>query len=224
MKEKKSFFLWLLLFIFLTTYSLDSIEIKQSSFFPVKTIDIEGVTNSDKNEIQKMLNKFYGKSIIFISRSQFNHISKSLKFINQLQIKKIYPDKIKVKVIEYKPLGVFFDKNKKILLLEDGFVIDNFEFDQFINLPIVKGSGAIKRFHLFYKSLENANFHLDLVKQFNYFDINRWDIVLKDDKLLKLPSKNYQNSLDKFLSIYKKEDFRGFKVFDFRIIGELILK
>ena len=108
MKEKKSFFLWLLLFIFLTTYSLDSIEIKQSSFLPVKTIDIEGVTNSDKNEIQKMLNKFYGKSIIFISRSQFNHISKSLKFINQLQIKKIYPDKIKVKVIEYKPLGVFF--------------------------------------------------------------------------------------------------------------------
>ena len=68
------------------------------------------------------------------------------------------------------------------------------------------------------------NFQIELVEKFNYFDINRWDIVLKDGKILKLPSKNYQNSLEKFLSIYKKDGFSAFEVFDFRIIGELILK
>ena len=58
----------------------------------------------------------------------------------------------------------------------------------------------------------------------DYFNINRWDVVLKDDKVVKLPTKNYENSLAKFLSIYKKNNFSNFKVFDFRIKGQLILK
>ena len=224
MKKNNNFFLWLLLFIFLTTYSLDSIEITNNSFLPVKTIKIEGVINADKEEIEKRLTQFNGKSIIFISRSQFREISRSLKFVKELQIKKIYPDKIELKIIEYKPQGIFVDKNKKLLLLEDGDIIENYDNNKFNHLPVVTGNGAQKKFHIFYKSLENVNFELKLVKQFNYFDINRWDILLKDGKILKLPNKNYQNSLEKFLSIYKKEGFNNFDVFDFRILGELILK
>ena len=48
------------------------------------------------------------------------------------------------------------------------------------------------------------NFQTELIKQFNYFDINRWDVILKDGKVVKLPTENYENSLNKFLSIYKK--------------------
>ena len=91
-------------------------------------------------------------------------------------------------------------------------------------MPLVYGKEAGKNFSTFYQSLADMNFQMELIKQFNYFDINRWDILLKDGKILKLPNNNYQNSLEKFLSIYKKEGFSTFKVFDFRISGELILK
>ena len=224
MKKKKNFSLWLLLFIFLTTFSLDSIEIKTSFFLPIKTIRIEGITNADKKAVEKKLSKFYGQSIIFVGSSQFKEISNDLKYINKIQIKKIYPDKIKIKIIEYKPIGVFVNKNKKILLLEGGGLIKNFDLNDFNNLPTVIGNEAQKKFHFFYKSLENANFNIDLVKQFNYFDINRWDIFLTNGKLIKLPKNHYQNSIKKFLSIQNKKDFSNFKVFDFRINGELILK
>ena len=86
MKKKNNFFLWLLLFIFLTTYSLDSIKITKSSFFPIKIIKIEGVINANKEEIEKRFNQFNGKSIIFISRSQFKEISRGLKFIKECGI------------------------------------------------------------------------------------------------------------------------------------------
>ncbi len=224
MKKKNNFFLWLLLFIFLTTYSLDSIKITKSSFFPVKIIKIEGVINANKEEIEKRFSQFNGKSIIFISRSQFKEISRGLKFIKELQVKKIYPDKIKLNVIEYKPMGVFVDKNKKLLLLEGGGIIENYENNKFNHLPLVIGNGAQKKFHLFYQSLENVNFESSLVKQFNYFDINRWDVILKDGKVVKLPTESYENSFKKFLSIYKKSNFSNFKVFDFRIKGQLVLK
>ncbi len=224
MKEKKSLFLWLLLFIFLTTYNFDSIENTESSFLPVKIITIEGVVNSDKEEIQKKLSQFKGKNIILVSRSQLRETTNDLLFVKEFHVKKIYPDKIKIIIIEHKPLGIFVDKNKKFLLTEGGKVIKNYRTKEFQNLPLVNGKGAEKKFYTFYLSLEDMNFQTELVERFNYFDINRWDLILKDGKMVKLPSKNYKNSLEEFLSIYKKENFNDFKVFDFRVKGQLILK
>ena len=46
MKEKKSFFLWLFLFVLLTTYSVESHN-KFNNFFPIKIIRVDGIKNSD---------------------------------------------------------------------------------------------------------------------------------------------------------------------------------
>ena len=91
-------------------------------------------------------------------------------------------------------------------------------------MPKVYGKNSEKKFHIFYQSLQDAGLQIDLVKQFNYFDINRWDVILKDGKVVKLPTESYENSFKKFLSIYKKSNFSNFKVFDFRIKGQLVLK
>ena len=89
---------------------------------------------------------------------------------------------------------------------------------------MVYGNEAEKNFFNFYQSLESMNFQIDLIKQFNYFDINRWDVILKNGKVIKLPIENYENSLNKFLSIHNNDNFNNFKVFDYRIKDQLILK
>ena len=50
--------------------------------------------------------------------------------------------------------------------------------------------------------------------------------ILKDGKLIKLPSDHDRKaeSIKKFLSVYKKEKFKRFKVFDFRVKNQLIIK
>tara|TARA_Y100001960_G_scaffold48508_1_gene49136 strand:- start:963 stop:1637 length:675 start_codon:yes stop_codon:yes gene_type:complete len=224
MRKEKSFFLWLFLFIFLTTYSFNSAQEKTSSFLPIKIIEIEGINNSDKKEIVKRLNQFRGKSIIFISRNQLKESAYSLQFVKELRAKKIYPDKIKLIIIEHKPIGIFINKNKKFVITNGGELIENYQVNKFKDLPLVYGKEAGKNFPTFYQSLESMNFQIELIKQFNYFDINRWDVILKDGKVVKLPTENYENSLNKFLSIYKKNNFSNFKVFDFRIKGQLVLK
>ena len=50
---KKNLFLWSFLFIFLTTYNSVNIENTHSNFFAIKTIEIKGSINSDKEELKE---------------------------------------------------------------------------------------------------------------------------------------------------------------------------
>ena len=226
MKRKKSLFLWLFLLIVLTTYNFDSKENLISSFFKIKKIEIEGIQNSDRKEIEEKFNSFKEKNIIFTNQKQFRKLIDNLQLVKEIKVKKIYPDKIKITIQEFKIIGIFVDeKNQEEYILTDhGKIINNYNKKQFNDLPLVFGKNADKIFFTFYPSLEATGFEIELIKYFNYFDIKRWDIILKDGKLIKLPSTNYEKSLKKFLSIYETENFKKFRVFDFRVNGQLIIK
>ena len=226
MKRKKSFFLWLFLLIILTTYNFDSKENLVNSFFKIKKIEIEGIQNLHRKEIEKKFNSFKEKNIIFTNQKQFRKLIDNLELVKEIKVKKIYPDKIKITIKEFKIIGIFVDeKNQKEYILTDhGRIINNYNKKQFNDLPLVFGENADKIFFIFYPSLETTGFGIELIKYFNYFNIKRWDILLKDGKLIKLPSTNYEKSLKKFLSIYETENFKKFRVFDFRVNGQLIIK
>ena len=112
----------------------------------------------------------------------------------EIRAKKIYPDKIKLTIIENKPIGIFINKNKKFIITNGKKLIENYQGNKFKDLPLVYGKEAGKNFSTFYQSLVDMNFQVELIKQFNYFDINRWDVILKDGKVVKLPTENYENS------------------------------
>ena len=45
-----------------------------------------------------------------------------------------------------------------------------------------------------------------------------------NNKIIKLPSENYIKSLENYLDIKDKKDFKRYKIFDYRIENQLILK
>ena len=221
---KKNLFIWIFIFIFLSTYSLNSIQKKKISFFLIKKINVDGLLNVDRHDFEGVLQEFYGKNLIFLNREKFNEIGSKFSFIEEIKIKKIYPSTLNVIVKENKPLGILIENDQKILLLENGNEILNFKFNAEKNLLFVKGEGARKKFHKFYEILKTTNFEIELIQELNHFDINRWDIVLKNGKVVKLPIDRFKRSIEKFISIYDKDNFRNFKIFDFRINGQLILE
>ena len=220
----KKFLFWIFLFIFLSTYNYSGNKVKILDFFLIKKIEIQGINNADKNEIFILLKKIRDKNIIFLKKNDFQDFEKKIDFVESIKIKKIYPDKILLKVSENKPIGIYLNNNgEKYTLLENRKVIYNNE-KKFENLPKVVGGGALEKFSEFYSSLEQTNLDLNIVKQFSYYDINRWDLLIENGKLIKLPPENYEESVAKFLEIYEKSNFKKFKVFDFRIKNELIMK
>ena len=62
-----------------------------------------------------------------------------------------------------------------------------------------------------------------MIKSFYFFESGRWDLILHDDKVIKLPIKNYLFSLKNFMLSKTNSNFDNYKIFDYRIKDQLIL-
>ena len=84
--------------------------------------------------------------------------------------------------------------------------------------------GSKEEFEILYNNLKVINFPFDIVKKYIFFDSKRWDLETLDGIIVKLPNKNYNESLKNFLKIKNKNSFKKYLVFDYRIPDQLILK
>ena len=208
------------IFIILSTYTPKSNNSK-SYIFPIQNIKIENNGAIEKNELKKKLKYLLGKSLMFIEQKKLNETIMKLDFISNYKIKKIYPNSIKIIIFEEKPVAIYLEKQNKHYISEKGKFIKYKKLSQFDNLPLVFGNNI--NFNNFFVDIKRINFPMNEVKSFHYYDIGRWDIILKNNKLIKLPNQSYVNSLKKYLILKDDKNFEKYKIFDYRIKNQLIL-
>ena len=192
------------------------------SKFNLKKIIVENNFLIKEKDIKNSLLPIYDRNLVFLDYSEIEKVLMQNSFIESFKIKKKYPNTLKIKIFEKKPIAILQNKKKKYYLSER---IDLIEFENLKNyqdLPYIFGNK--ENFKIIYDDLKKINFPLNLVKKFIFFDSNRWDIETIDKKIVKLPNKNYTQSLENFLKIKDKKRFKNYKVFDYRLEKQLILK
>ena len=217
---KKRTIIAILLFLLLSTISYKHKIIIDK--FNVKTIIIENNFLINDIELKKLLSPVYNKSLFNLKNSEIKNMLIQESFIESFNIKKKYPNTLKIKIYEKKPIAILLKNQNKFLLSEKIDLIEYREIAKFQNLPYVFGNE--KQFKIFYQNLEKINFPLNIVKKFTFYDFNRWDIETKDNKIIKLPKENYTKSLENFLDLINDKNFIKYKMFDYRISNQLILK
>ncbi len=192
------------------------------SKFNLKVINIENNYIVKKQDIKKLLLPLYGKNLIFLNNEEIEKALMRNSFIGSFNIKKKYPFTLNVKIFEKKPIAILFDKKKKFYLSEKIDLIEYKKLSSYKNLPYVFGN--LDEFKLLYINLKKIDFPLYQVKKFVLYESNRWDLETVDNKILKLPKTNYIESIQNYLDLKKHNDFEKYKVFDYRINNQLILK
>lgn len=210
-----------IIFLLFTTYIPNQKNEYKSFFFPLKKIDLENNFIIKSKIIKNKLNYLYGKNIMFIDNKLIENSLKEFDFISSFQIKKIYPNKIKIILIEKEPLAIYIDGKKKFYITKNNDIIKYKELDLYNNLPTVFGKKI--NFKIFFTDLQKINFPMIEIKSLHYFQIDRWDLVFKDDRVLKLPNKDYMQILKNFNVIKNDHNFKKYKIFDYRIKDQLIL-
>ena len=191
--------------------------------FKIQEIKIENSNIFEEQELIKVFSFLYDKNLIFIHSYELKKKIDQKSFIKKLEIKKIYPDKIVIKVFEKEPIAIFIDKNKKKFYLGKKFDLIRYrKISKYNNLPVVKGEH--RSFKILYNNLIKINFPTEQISSYRHYKINRWDIKMRNKKILKLPKKDYTESLINFMSIKDKTNFEKYKIFDYRLKDQLILK
>ena len=217
---KKSFLGLIVIFVLLTTYK------PQFNFFKnwnlnIKKIEIENNSTIETSDIKDILNFLYHENLFFLNIQKIENNLKKDSFIESFSVKKIYPNKIKLIIVEKTPIAILQYKKKKFYISDKGDLISFKNIKLYSNLPIVFGNG--KNFYILYSSLKNISFPIKKIKSFYYFESGRWDLVMHDNKIVKLPIKNYLFSLQNFMKSKNNSDFNNYKMFDYRIKDQLIL-
>ena len=192
------------------------------SKFNLKEIDIENNFLLKEKDIKNLLTPFYEKNLIFLNTGEIEKVIVGNNYIESFVIKKKYPDTLIIKIFERKPIAVLFNKKKKFYLSENMDLIEFKSFEKFEELPEVYGDHI--KFKTFYYDLKQINFPFQLIEKYILYESNRWNLETKNKKIIKLPIQNYSQSLKNFLDLKNKKSFKKYKVFDYRVGNQLILK
>ena len=198
MIRRNTFFLLIFFFITFTSYNFSEQKNNASFIFPIKKIIVENTFIVDSIKLNKKLEFLKNSSLFFLDEKSITSVVDKFDFISSIQLK------------------------KKYYLTKEGKKINYVEKKAFKDIPTIFGD--YKNFSSFFYELEKSNFKINTVKAFYYFDIGRWDIVLKDKRIIKLPVNNYQKILIKIDSILDEYSFSKYKIFDYRINDRLVLK
>jgi len=217
---KKQTIIAFVLFTLLTTVTFQ--EKLKISKFNLKEIKIENNLVLKEKYIKNLLLPIYNKNLIFLKDVEVKELLMQNTFIESFIIKKKYPNVLKIKIFEKKPIAILQNKKKKFYLSKKIELIEFNDLNNYKDLPYVFGNK--REFKIFYNNLSKIEFPFDMIKTFTLFESNRWDLETINKKLIKLPHKDYTKSLRNYLHFINKNDLNKYKVFDYRINGQLILK
>ena len=216
---KKRILIAAVLFIMFSTITLQHRII--ISKFNLQEIIIENNILLLDKDIKKLLEPLYNKNLLFLKNKDIEKVLMQSSLIRGFKGKKKYPNTLKIKIFEKKLIAILIKKKGKFYLSKNIDLIEFKKLSNFQNLPFVFGNE--KQFKVFYKDLNKIKFPLDQITKYELFDTNRWDLETFDKKIIRLPSKNYIKSLENYLEIKNKSNFKKYKVFDYRINNQLIL-
>ena len=166
--------------------------------FYLQKINITGVINIKKNFV---LNSVYAQkyeTIFDINLFKIHNILLMNQWVKSVQIERILPNSINIKIKEKKPLAIWQTKTGNKLITKDGSIISIINVTKFKNqLPIIIGEEADKKAFVILQILQTIPDLYTNVWSISYINKRRWDIHFKQGLTIQLPKENIYNSWKK---------------------------
>ena len=222
--KKIKILFYIFVFIFLSTISFfeKTMIFGDKKFLQLEKIEISGYEKIDHITMQSKLNSLIGQNLLLINSRDIEQIINENKLVNRYIINKHYPNTINIKLKEANFVGKIIKDKKKYLLTDNNNLVlsKNHLIDQ--NLPNIYGKDAEHYFNDFQKLLKSNDFNLNIISSYYFFQINRWDLVTNNHKLIKFPSEYLNEAIKLANTILNNKDFNKYSVIDLRINNKII--
>ena len=189
------------------------------NIFIIKYIKVDGFSDEKNKIVKDDFQLIFGDNIIFLDKKNFKKMI-DRNDTKELNVKKIYPNKILVNFIPAKPICIIENKDNKIILGNNGKILDIKINEN--NFPIIRGSENIGYIFEVVNLLNSSKFDYNSIKNIFFFGSGRFDIKLKNELLIRFPI-NYTKEIINYGSdLLNNEKFVNSKIIDLRINNRII--
>ena len=194
--------------------------------YNLSNITISKLKYVEKNEILKYFEPHMKSSIFFIPIKDIAHEIKKNHWIKNFKITNDYKNTVNIFIEEEIPIGVYDNLNQKLLFSENLVILGVVKnYKKYQDLIIFYGENSVYNSKKLLKDLSEL-IKEDIISA-EFIKNRRWNLVLKNSIVLKLPEENILDSLEKYKEIYKNlsnKDLKYIKSIDLRIKNQAIIK
>ena len=160
--------------------------------FTIKNIDIDGTKNLSRTEVLNIFADYKGINIFNVDLNKIHtEISKN-NWVKNVYLKRVMPNKIKVSIIENKPIGIWQNTLGNNILTKEGVLISNYKTDILkMGLPIIKSEKINQNIFKILKILKTNKQMADDIWSLSYINMRRLDLHFKQGLTVRMPSENF---------------------------------
>ena len=218
-KLDKKNYIFFLLIVFLILSSTHNSNFKYNNFFNIKKIEVVGLNKTDNAFLENEFTDLVGSNIFTLNKKSFELIN-SVNQIKSYNVKKIYPNQVKVYLESAKAIGFVKNINELVILGNNGKIINPGTLPK--NIPEVTGTNDMKKIFQTIEIIKKSDFDIRKIKKINFFPSKRIDIEFENKKKIKFPINLKIDDLNFGFRVINNEKFNQVKIIDLRITNKVI--
>ena len=218
-KLDKKNYIFFLLIVFLILSSTHNSNFKYNNFFKIKKIEVVGLNKTDNSFLENEFTDLVGSNIFTLNKKSFELIN-SVNRIKSYNVKKIFPNQVKVYLESAEAIGFVKNINELVILGNNGKIIEPETLPK--NIPEVTGTNDMKKIFQTIEIIKKSDFDIRKIKKINFFQSERIDIEFENKKKIKFPINLKIDDLNFGFRIINDEKFNQVKIIDLRIPNKVI--
>ena len=197
------------------------------NIFEIKHIKVIDSQQSKETDIREKISNL-SDNLLLLDKQILQNEIEQVPWVKRANIKKIFPNKIQVQVIENDPYAIFLNEGVPFLIDLDGTIITQIS-DQSIDTSMIQilGEKANENLESLIKSI-NIHFPelLNDIKSLEYIELRRWNMKLKRDLKIKFPDEKIDQSIINLKRLFVEQNVTESNIIeiDLRIHGRASVK
>jgi len=163
--------------------------------FGVSQVHLAGNMRTKPAEIMAALGLKAGQPIFSVNLNAARARLMQLPWVASAEVKRRYPDDIGVRIVERVPYARWQERDGVYVVERDGRPITRDGADKFVKLPLLIGPDAPQKAEPFINAVSAHHAVAVRVSAYQYVGDRRWNLLLDDGVIVKLPEDGWQKQL-----------------------------
>ena len=224
LKNKHNIYFYIFIFIFLSTVTNNNLLKGLKDKFLIDEIHIEDNLNDMNKIILLNTNFLLKKNILFLNEEKLRKKLNNLNFLENIQIKKNYPSKLKIVAQKTNLIAITYRNQEKYYVGSNKRFIPTDEISTNKKLPFIFGKFNISDFLSLKKKLINKKIDYDNIDKYYFHKNKRWDLYFSNNVLIKLPTEKIDSAINLYNQFKISNQIKPNTIIDLRIPNRLIIK